>query len=193
MTRTVTITFDPIIRLTPRKGEELVIDLTDVPESVIAHNLVTGTRIKVTNAYNSGGADTPHADRRSQVERLVAAWKRGEANAGSTGPRDSIVGDMREAFVTRQVANGKSTKDADAMIKNAVAQAFGDGEKATFPRFLDAVATLKVASVPDAKRQAAYDKVRGELEASAIEAAGKLRAERAKATEALNFDTADLF
>lgn len=187
--RKANIAFNPIIKLTPRKGAELMVDLTEVPESLLGDLLTTSVRIKVTNAYNSGGAETPEADRRSNVERLVAAWKRGELNAGSSGPRDSVVGDMREAFIAKQVSLGKTVKQAEESIKAAVTAAFGDKEKATFPRFLDAVATLKAK----ADGADSYDNIRAELEAAAMKAVEELRAARSEASDELDIDTADLF
>lgn len=188
-TRKASIAFNPVIVLTPRKGAELKLDITDVPESVLGDLLITGLRIKATNSYNSGGAETPEADRRSNVERLVAAWKRGELNVGSSGPRDSMVGDMREAFIAKQVSLGKTVKQAEESIRAVVTEAFGKDEKATFPRFLDAVATIK------AKAEGAdeYDAIRAELEAAAMAAVETLRKEREAATADIEFDTANLF
>ena len=187
--RKASIAFVPTFKLTPRKGAELVIDIAEVPESILGDLLITALRIKATNAYNSGGAETPEADRRSNVERLVAAWKRGELNAGSNGPRDSMVGDMREAFIAKQVSLGKTVKQAEESIRATVTAAFGKEEKATFPRFLDAVATIKAK----AEGAADYDTIRAELEKAALEAVEALRKERAEATEELEIDTANLF
>ena len=188
-TRKAAIAFNPVIKLTPRKGAEVLIDISEVPESILGDLLLTGLRIKATNSYNSGGADTPEADRRSNVERLVAAWKRGELNAGSNGPRDSMVGDMREAFIAKQVSLGKTVKQAEESIRKTVTAAFGPDEKATFPRFLDAVATIK------AKAEGAepYDTIRAELEKAATDAVEALRKERAESNAELEIDAADLF
>lgn len=186
-TRKASIAFNPVIVLTPRKGASVTIDITEVPESVLGDLLVTGLRIKATNAYNSGGAETPEADRVSNVERLQAAWKRGELNAGSNGPRDSMVGDMREAFIAKQVSLGKTVKDAELSIRTTVTTAFGKEEKATFPRFLDAVATIKAKAGGD------YDTIRAELEKAATDAVEALRKERAESVEELDIDTANLF
>lgn len=186
-TRKASIAFNPVIKLTPRKGAELVIDINEVPESVLGDLLITGLRIKATNSYNSGGAETPEADRRSNVERLVAAWKRGELNVGSSGPRDSMVGDMREAFIAKQVSLGKTVKQAEESIRATVTDAFGKDEKATFPRFLDAVATIK------AKAGGEYDAIRAELEKAATDAVELLRKEREAATAELVIDADNLF
>ena len=188
-TRKASIAFNPVITLTPRKGAELKLDITNVPESILGDLLLTGLRIKATNSYNSGGADTPEADRRSNVERLVAAWNRGELNVGSNGPRDSVVGDMREAFIAKQVSLGKTVKQAEESIRSTVTAAFGKDEKATFPRFLDAVATIKAKASPDSS----YDYIRAELEKAATDAVEALRAEREKATAAIEVDAANLF
>lgn len=187
--RNAKIAFNPIIRLTPRKGAEVVLDISDVPESILGDLLLTGLRIKATNSYNSGGAETPEADRRSNVERLVAAWKRGELNVGSSGPRDSVVGDMREAFIAKQVSLGKTVKQAEESIRSTVTAAFGKDEKATFPRFLDAVATIK----SKADGAADYDTIRAELEKAATDAVEALRKERAEAVAEVEIDTANLF
>lgn len=188
-TRKASIAFNPVIILTPRKGAELKLDITDVPEAILGDLLLTGLRIKATNSYNSGGADTPEADRRSNVERLVAAWKRGELNVGSSGPRDSMVGDMREAFIAKQVSLGKTVKQAEESIRATVTAAFGKDEKATFPRFLDAVATIK----SKAEGAADYDTIRAELEKAATDAVEALRKEREAASAELEIDAANLF
>jgi hypothetical protein len=187
--RNASIAFNPVITLTPRKGAELKLDITEVPEAILGDLLLTGLRIKATNSYNSGGAETPEADRRSNVERLVAAWKRGELNVGSNGPRDSMVGDMREAFIAKQVSLGKTVKQAEESIRATVTEAFGKDEKATFPRFLDAVATLKAKATPDSD----YDAIRAELEKAATAAVETLRKEREESTAAIEVDVANLF
>jgi hypothetical protein len=185
--RNASIAFNPVIVLTPRKGAEVKIDISEVPESVLGDLLTTGLRIKATNAYNSGGAETPEADRISNVQRLQAAWKRGELNVGSSGPRDSLVGDMREAYIAKQVSLGRTVKQAEESIRSVVTEAFGKEEKATFPRFLDAVATIKAKAGGD------YDTIRAELEKAATDAVEALRAEREKATAEIEIDTANLF
>lgn len=187
--RKASIAFNPIIRLTPRKGSEVVEDMTDVPESILGDLLVTALRIKATNAYNSGGADTPEADRISNVRRLFAAFRRGELNAGSNGPRDSMVGDMREAFIAKQVSLGKTVKQAEESIRATVTAAFGKEEKATFPRFLDAVATIKAK----AEGAADYDTIRAELETAATDAVEALRKERAESVAEVEIDADNLF
>ena len=81
--RKASIAFVPTFKLTPRKGAELVIDIAEVPESILGDLLITALRIKATNAYNSGGAETPEADRRSNVERLDVFRKPGEGLGGT--------------------------------------------------------------------------------------------------------------
>lgn len=188
--RKATISFNPSIRFTPRKGEAFTLSIADAPESILGELLITGLRIKATNAYNSGGKDVPEADRRRNVERLFAAWNRGEAGVGNSGPRDSYIGEMRELYVAERVAESNGTrtaKDVDELIKRTVSQVFGDKEKATFPRFLDAVATIKTRDNPGE-----MEKVRAAIEAELVAKVDALRKERAKATEAVDVSADDL-
>lgn len=129
------------------------------------------------------------ADLKTARDKIVANWLNGDWNANRTGPRDSMIGDMREAFIVKQVSNGKTPKEADAMIRAAVTQAFGKDEKATFPKFLEAIATIKCKGDDKLK----YDDVLKEVTDAAESAAQKLRAERSESVAAIEIDTANLF
>ena len=187
-TRDVTIAIPASIRLTPSKMQDMTFDLTKLPANVIGDIFVAGARVILTNTFNQGGKDTPEADRRSNAERRFAAWTRGEYALTNTGPRESIIGEMREAFIAKQVSLGKTVKDAEESIRRTVTAAFGKDEKATFPRFLDAVATMK------AKLEGAadYDSIRAELEDAALEAVEAQRKAKAE-VESAELDMSDLF
>jgi hypothetical protein len=187
-TRAVTINIPNAIRLTPEKREALDFDLTKLPESVIGDIFVGGFRVIMTNTYNAGGKDTPEADRRSNALRRFAAWLRGEYALTNTGPRESVIGEMREAFIAKQVSLGKTVKEAEESIRRTVTGVFGKDEKATFSRFLDAVATLK-AKVEGAEP---YDVIRESVEADAMAAVEAQRKAKAEVEEA-ELDLSDLF
>ena len=187
--RTATIAFQPELTFNPDKKASFKVQLGNVPESVLGDILIAGARVILTNAYNSGGKDTPEADRLSNVERRVAAWNRGEYALTNTGPRDSVIGDMRDAFIAKQVALGKTAKQAEESIRATVTQAFGEKEKATFSRFLDAVATIKAK----ADSSVSYDDFRAKLEKQANDAADKLRAEREASKAAVEVNADELF
>lgn len=159
----------------------------DLPDSVLGPILEGGAKVVMTNAYNSGGKDVPVADRVSNRARRYAAWKRGEYAMTATGPRESVNGEMREAYIAKQVALGKTVKQAEEAIRATVTAAFGKDDKATFPRFLDAVATIK------AKQGGEYDAIRAELEDAAMARVEELRKERAESTAELDLDLSDLF
>lgn len=134
------------------------------------------------------------ADLKKARDKIVENWMNGDWNANRTGPRDSMVGDMREAFIVKQVGNGKTPKEADAMIRAAVTEAFGKDEKATFPKFLEAIATIKCKRpVADGAEPLDYDTVLKEVTDAAESAALKLRAERAESVAAIEVDTDNLF
>ncbi len=187
--RTVELAFQPTFKLTPDKREEVKIDLTDVPAACLADILLAGARVILTNAYNSGGKDVAEADRRANVARRVAAWVRGEYALTNTGPRESVYGDMRDAFISKQVSLGKTAKQAEESIRATVTAAFGKDEKATFARFLEAVATIK-AKAEDAP---SYDDCLKAVTEQAEVAAAQLRKEREEAKAAVEVDLNDLF
>jgi hypothetical protein len=169
-------------------GEGFYIDWAKVPAAVIAQAVEGGAKIIFTNAYNGGGKDTPDADRLRNMERRRAAWERGEYALTNSGPRESIIGEMREAFIAKQVSLGKTVKQAEESIRATVTAAFGKDEKATFPRFLDAVATMKSkANGTD------FEAVREELEKAALEAVEAVRKERAEAGASIEVDADNLF
>ncbi len=187
-TRNVEIAIPASIRLTPSKMADMTFDLTKLPANVIGDIFVAGARVILTNTFNQGGKDTPEADRRSNAERRFAAWNRGEYALTNTGPRESIIGEMREAFIAKQVSLGKTVKDAEESIRKTVTAVFGKDDKATFSRFLDAVATIK-AKVEGAD---GYDVIREQLESDAMAAVEAQRKAKAE-VESIELDVTDLF
>jgi hypothetical protein len=86
------------------------------------------------------------------------------------------------------VSLGKTVKEAEESIRKTVTGVFGKDEKATFSRFLDAVATLK-AKVEGAEP---YDVIRESVEADAMAAVEAQRKAKAEVEEA-ELDLSDLF
>lgn len=102
----------------------------------------------------------------------VKVWLSG--SWASTERGDSSTRLMREQYISEQVANGRTVSEVERTIKDAVKQAFGDKEAATFARFLDAVA---LAKEPDESKRA---EVRQAIEDGLFDRAQKAAAERAK-------------
>lgn len=168
-------------------GKAVSIDWSKVPEQTLADILVGGAKIIMANTYNSGGKDMQEKDKAAQMNKRIESWYAGAYIMAGGGPRDSMVGDMKEAFVAKQVAAGKTVKEAEASIRDTVAAAFGKDEKATFLRFLDAVATLK------AKQGGNYDDIRKTLEDGALKAAESIREARARAVGGIEIDIDNMF
>lgn len=187
--RNVELAFIPTFRLTPEKREEVHVDLSAVPAGTLADILLAGARVILTNAYNSGGKDVAEADRRANVARRIAAWNRGEYALTNTGPRESIYGDMREAFIAKQVALGKTVKQAEESIRATVTAAFGKDDKATFAKFLEAVATMKAK----ADGAPSYEDCLKAVTEQAEAAAESLRKEREASKAAIEVDLDQLF
>lgn len=193
-----TITLPATTRIgTPGDPNFFEIVWAELPDSVLPDILAGGAKVVMTNSYNQGGKDVPVAERVANRKARYDSWKAGEYRMIGGGPRDSIIGDMKAAYINKRVAvlteagmdSTKALAEAEASIKRTVEGTFGVGEKATFSRFLDAVATGKVKT----DKKLDFDTVRAELEAKATEAAMKLRAERAESLEAIDIDTDNLF
>jgi hypothetical protein len=184
----LTITLPESIFIRNVDGEAFNVETAKLPVSVIGDILAGGMKIVLTNAYNSGGKDVPETDRLRNMERRRAAWYRGEYALTNSGPRESVIGEMREAFIAKQVALGKTVKEAEASIRATVTAAFGKDEKATFPRFLDAVATIKAKA-----ESGDFEAIRESLEKTAMAAVEAMRKERAESSAAIDIDADNLF
>lgn len=184
----VTITLPTATVIRTVGGKPVTVTWADIPAEVIAKIAEVGGITIGNNTFNGTGKDSTEAEKLKKLTAKLEAWKSGNFNVVERERADSIVADMREAFVTNQVAKGKSTKDADKLIRDKVTEVFGKDEKATFIRYLDAVATeLAKANGEE------YADVRDRLEAKATEAAEKLRADRAAATATVKIDEDSLF
>lgn len=158
-------------------------DIFTANPHMLRYAALAGFQGKLGNVSKSGlkaklGRDATDKDLHAARGKIVAdAWMNGTWNLSGSGPRDSITADMRNIYVSDRVAAGQSVADVDSAIRSAVTAAFGKDEKATFARFLDAVATLKCKA--DDKLD--YQTVRDEIEAGLIE---RVRADKAAKAEA---------
>jgi hypothetical protein len=171
-------------------------DIVTAHPHMIRYGLLSGMMGKLGNVSKGGlkaklGRDATDKDLHAARAKIVdEAWMNGTWNLSGSGPRDSISGEMRDAYIAKQVSLGRTVKQAESAIRETVTAAFGKDEKATFVRFLDAVATIK------AKAEGAddYDTIRQSLEASAMEAVEAERKRAAESKDALaDLDVADLF
>lgn len=189
MTIKIEITLPETVLIRNIDGKPFNVDVAKLAThpQVLADLAMGGMKIIGNNTYNSGGKDAKPAERMAELERRVNGWYAGNyVTVG--GPRDSLAGDMKEAFIANRVAKGMTVGDAEKLIRATVTEVFGKDDKATFGRYLDAVAT----QVAKAKK-VEYQTVRDEIEASALAAAEKLRADRAKASAAIVIDADSLF
>lgn len=123
-------------------GKPVYLDWALVPEAVMSAIMIGGAKIILTNAFNGGGKDVSETARLAQMLKRIDAWQRGEYVQVERG--ENAYTAMKEAFVDeRRAATGASAKDVEASIRVLVTATFGKDEKATFARFLDAIATLK--------------------------------------------------
>jgi len=161
------------------KGEPFYLELTKVPANVLAEVLVGGAKVICNNAFNGGGKDASEDTKLSQMQKRVDSWYKGEYVVVE---RESAYGAMREAFVDeRRAALGCSVADVEKLMRDAVTQAFGEKEKATFSRFLDAVA-LQIAARDDIPQ----DEAKAKLEAKYARLAEEAAQRRAQATAKLD-------
>ena len=119
--------------------------------------------------------------------KAVEAWANGDWNISRSGPRDSLIGDMKRAFLANQA---KKDRDGEKMMAAAITEAFGkDGEKlGSFTRYLDALATIATRDNP-----ADYQSRRDALEEAAANAAREYRDNMAKAADAIEVNADALF
>jgi hypothetical protein len=178
------------------KNDVPVVDIVTAHPEMLRFAALAGFMGKLGNVSKGGlkaklnreATDKDLFEARAKI--IKDAWLAGSWNLSGSGPRDSIVGEMRDAYIAKQVALGRTVKQAESAIRDTVTAAFGKDEKATFPRFLDAVATIKAKT----DESADYETVRKAIEASAMEA---VEAERVRAAEAAKgleaIDVSNLF
>lgn len=151
---------------------------------MIRYGLLAGFQGKLANVSKGGlkvalGRPATDADLAAARDRIVTqAWMQGTWNLSGAGPRESLMGELREFYVAeRIVADGTTAKAVDSKIKATVKAVFGEDEKASFGRFMDAVATMKVKADPKLD----FVTTRDEIEAGLVE---RYRADKAAKAEA---------
>ena len=160
------------------------IDLNKIPAEVLSIAMVNGLIGALNNiARSNGKGEEPKTDKQWAKARAdkVAVWEAGSwASHGGGGERDTLP--MRDAFYAeRGAVDSKARKALDKAIQSKVRDTYGDGESATFARFLDAVA--KELGAGDATEAAS---IREKLEAKYTKLALDLVKERSKATATLD-------
>lgn len=151
----------------------VVIDWSKVPTNVLEELIVGGAKIILTNAYNGGGKAASEAEKLAQLEKRLDGWYRGEYAQAGGGDRLSSV--MREIYIDRiREASGASSKQVEDSMSELVRNTYGEKEKATFGRFMDAL-SLSIAKAESAD----VDEVRSGIEADLTAEASKRMAEKA--------------
>lgn len=128
-------------------------DFAKFTPEVLRAALINGFLGALNNIPKSNGKDEApksNAEWLKAKQDKIAVWANGSWSTGRTGDRDSLAGEMRDAFQAEQEAKGVSRKESAKTIASTVKEAFGDKESATFANFLLAVATnLAKANLPE--------------------------------------------
>ena len=141
--------------------DEIRLDVTKLPPAVIKAIFEGGVKIITTNTWNSGGKDTPEADRKANVMKRIDAWYRGEYVVAERG--DSWMTRLKDHFVAEQVADGMTIKAVEKAIADLVHATFGEKEKASFANYLNAVATHLAKADADATVEGERERIETEL------------------------------
>ena len=195
----LTIRVPRVLHLTNDNGLAETLEWDKVPLPCVADILCGGANVVMQNTYNSGGKAATPKERLAKLKARRDSWYAGSYRMSGGGPRESLMGEAREAYVAGQMSPkladdgtvlrpAKTQKQVDAYIRDKVTEAFGKDESATFAKFLEAMATLasKVDGAPS------YDELLERITADAMAAVERRRAETAKATEAVFIDEAAL-
>ena len=189
---TVTLSIPTSIRMPVGKDGKLenIVQLDKLPVAALQFAVVNGflsALSDVSRPKDDDGKPMNDAAWQAARDKRASAWMQGlwAAKAGQRG--EQFVTHMRNAFVAEQVAKGKTVKEIDALIVARVRALFGDKEKATFDRFLDATSTLiaKEAKVD-------YDDVRAKLETKYEALAREALAAAEKVVDAIDISDIDL-
>lgn len=157
--KTITLEFpSTAIRTSVGKDspDHVEFDFAEFAPEVLRAALINGFIGALNNIPRSNGqGEEPKtlAQWRKAKEDKVAVWASGSWSTGRTGDRDSLAGEMRDAFLAEQEAKGVSRKQAGKTLADTVKRVFGDKESATFATFLMAVASelAKANAGPKAK------------------------------------------
>lgn len=177
----VTIELPARILLRNSGGKPVYLESDRINAQVWAAIAEGGVNIIMNNTFNSGGKAASETERLAAMQKRLDAWYAGNYVIGSTGPRDSIMGDAKRAFL-------KKNPDGEAVIKAKVAAVLGKDEKATFANYLKAVAT-DLAKAKDSKFDDEFEALLAKAEAAAL----KHREEQAAALANLDIDVSELF
>lgn len=185
MSITIEVNLPSAIHLRNRDGAPVNLDVEKLPAHVIGRIFEAGAKVILTNAFNGGGKDKPEADRYASMEAKMKAWYNGDFAVVERG--DSWMSVLKEQYISEQVSLGAKPSVVEANIKDLVTSTFGEGEKATFSRFLDAVAThlAKDSGEP-------YEEVRGQIEADLSARAEEAERARADAAKKVKVDVKGL-
>ncbi len=188
----VTISIPAYIHVPVGKDGKLenVVQLDKLPVEALQFAVVNGfmsALSDVSRPKDDNGKPMDDAAWQAARDKRTLPWKQGlwAAKAGQRG--EQFVTHMRNAFVAEQVSKGKTVKEVDALISARVKALFGDKEKATFDRFLDATATLiaKEAKVD-------YNDARAKLETKYETLAREALAAAEKVVDAIDISDIDL-
>ena len=161
-------------------GEPFKVEWSKVPANVVASLVEGGAAIILNNAFNGGGKDADEAAKLEQMRKRRDAWYAGEYVVSARG--DSWMTRLREQYVDdMREQTGATAKQVEESIKALVADTFGEKEKASFARFLDALATA-IAKEEKMDVDAARQQVVEQLEKRVAE----VDAERAKKASKLD-------
>lgn len=155
-------------------GAPFKLDWSKMPANVIEKLCEGGAAIILNNAFNGGGKEADEATKLEQMRKRRDAWYAGEYVVSARG--DSWMTRLREQYVDdMKEQTGATSKQVEESMKALVADTFGEKEKASFQRFLDALATA-IAKEEKIDVDAARQQVTEQLEKRVQE----VDAERAK-------------
>jgi hypothetical protein len=184
MTKTFTITLEDFTVALGDTGLVTKVEVSKFPESAIKFAAMNGF-ISALNNISRGKDDNGKANSddvwASARAKRCLPWVDG--NWGSV-TRESNVAPLKEAYIDETRERTKqSVADVEKDMTKLVRDTFGEKEKATFGRFLDALAT-QIAKA----RKLDTDEVRGKLEAKYARLAKEAADARAEATDGLKLD-----
>jgi hypothetical protein len=141
-----TITLPDSIAFSTRAGGKIAaLDTTKLTDALVSIIAERGFRIIGMNAYNGGGANASDAEKLASLEKKIAAWGRGEADVVERG--DSYFTAWKdEVFVPMCLEQGMTLKQADKLVRDKVAAAFGPDTAAKFSTYIEACAADEVAA-----------------------------------------------
>jgi len=180
-------------------GKSVKVDLQAIAKAhpqVLRYAVLNGMIGALNNVSRGKGEDgSANSDDvwHSQRQKRADVWLTGEwAGKGGGGERATTA--LKEAFVAERMAAGATMAQIDKAIKDAVAQAFGAKEPATFSRFMDALAIVIASrdSAPAKPSSDAIDSTRVKIEAKYRKLADDAAALRAKASAAIDLGGIEL-